>query len=720
MTTQNLRPYQAEAVEAITTALADGGNGQLHAACSSGKTLMAMRAAEHLAGPAGLVVVLAPTLSLVSQILDDWQEDAQVPFQRFAVCSDATAGNSGEDAIAFKAEDLHVPVSTDRDRIAKWLTAEGPRLIVATYLSAVALAAAVRHAGIDIDMLICDEAHHLAGRADTHTRRIMDPVVLPTRRRLYMTGTPRIGQGRDDEQRDTRTLSMDDETTFGPVLYTYSFSRGIEEGYLADYRIAVIGVTDQEVREQLNREDADYVDGIGLHTAAAQVALARAYEDYGLRRAITFHATIDDARLFTDTLPITLASLPDTAKVPVPTCLHLNGGMDGETRRATLEALKNPPGDGWAVASNVRCLSEGVDVPALDGVLFASPKKSTVDIVQAASRALRPHPDTPGMSTIIVPVVVPDADDEVDSVDPGAYEALFQILRALKEHDDVLSTELNVRRAGLLAVPICKPDGDKPNAGDDIDTTGLEHDSGAEGDDLCTRLSKVEFRYIPPRFYAELRLVVLRQTTSDWWERYAEACAFHRTHGHLKTDIDDFIHRWIKTQRSLRLRGLLSQERLDALDALDLPRHAYDHAWDQKYQVAQAFYAEHGHLLVPDKSEYLGVRLGAWVRVQRKRQSLTDEQRCRLDAIGMNWNPLTDLWLQGYEAACKFREANGHLRVPWQYVADDFHLGSWIRTCRKRLKRGSLRPEHKSALDDLGMVWDARGLDRRPVATAQK
>ena len=717
-----LRPYQTEAVEAIATGLADGGSGQLHAACSSGKSLMAMRAAERLVGPDGLVVVLAPTLSLVSQILDDWQEDSAVGFQRFAVCSDATVA-ADEDAPVFRASDFHVPVSTDRDIIGKWLAAEGPRLIVGTYLSALRLAAAVRDAGIEIDMLICDEAHHLAGNADAHTRRIMDPAVLPTRRRLYMTGTPRIGNGRDDEQHDTRTLSMDDETAFGPVFYTYAFSRGIEEGYLADYRIAVIGVTDREVRDLLSREDIEYADGIGLNTAAAQVALARAFRDFGLRRAITFHATIDDAQRFAVTLPGTLATLPDAEGIPAPTCLHVNGGMDGEQRRAALDGLKNPPKGGWSVVSNVHCLSEGVDVPALDGVLFGNPKRSTVDIVQAASRALRPHPDTPGLSTIIVPVIVPGEGDEVESIDPGAYEALFQILRALKEHDDVLSSELNNARARVRppqppvdppGPTICGDPDEGPFGTPTIEPGG----SGAGAPDPIGepdhRLSKVEFHGFSPKFLAEMRLVVLRRTTSEWWEQFTAACRFHEAHGHLEVprhlEFAGFrLGQCISTWRQMERRGRLTQERKQLLDELGMIWNAPDEWWGRGIRAAMAFHEERGNLRVTRTEEVDDFPLGQWISTQREERRIgrldSDRARC-LDDLGMIWNVIDDAWEQGYRAAKTYKDYQGDLRVPGRHVTPDgFPLGSWIIKQRTKRRRGRLAPERAARLDDLEMIW---------------
>jgi superfamily II DNA or RNA helicase len=719
-----LRPYQVEAIGAIVEGLAGGGSGQLHAACSSGKSLMAMRAAERLTGTQGLVVVLAPSLALVSQILDDWAEDSACEFQRFAVCSDPSVHGKDDDESTGTAEiERRAQVSTDPDVIAKWVTAEGPRLIVGTYVSALRLADAVRQAGAEIDMLICDEAHHLAGNADAHTRRIMDPAVLPTVRRLYMTGTPRIGSDRD-ETKSVQLLSMDDGTVFGPVFYNYPFSRGIAEGYLADYRIAVIGVSDQEVREMLDRDDIEYVDGVGLRTAAAQVALARAYRDFGMRRAITFHGTIDDAQRFTETLPTTLASLPEDMRIAAPTSLHVNGTMDSGVRDAALDTLRNPPEDGWAVLSNVRCLSEGVDVPALDGVLFGNPKRSTVDIVQAASRALRPHPDAPGLSTIIVPVIVPGEGDEVESIDPGAYEALFQILRALKEHDDILSAELNAARAGING-PTGGSGGDGDGTtvcgggADPIGTAGPGDDDdlvGAPGEPTRVpvqpdppRLSKIEFHGMTPKILAEMRLVVLRQTTSEWWERYAEARAYYEKHGHLRAPTGGRLDSWIIKCRQFSRNGRLEADREKALDGIGMSWDPFNERWETGIRIARAYFDEHGDLAVPQKHVVDGFHLGEWIGVRRIDQRmgrLPSGRKQLLDDLDMVWDALDEYWKQGIEAAKAFREQRGDLLVPRGHLADGFPLGAWISTRRTEQRAGRLSLERQRILNGLGMVWN--------------
>jgi predicted helicase len=354
---RNLRPYQAEAVSAIAAGLRDGGCGQLRAACGTGKTYIASKAAAELAG-GGVTAVLVPSIALAAQTITAWQ--AGCPTERvLAVCSDYTVGGGG-----VRASDLAVPVTTDAEVIAKWLAdAAGRALVVGTYDSAHRLAEGLRRAGQVAELVVCDEAHRLAGRVGTTTAAILQPGFLPERRRLYMTATPRIGTGVSAGGKLLVT-SMDDEQVFGPVAYTYPFSRGIAEGWLKGYRLVVAGITDAQVSELLDGEDGGRLvaeGGVPLRMAAAQAALAMTAARFGLRRTLAFLPRIDQSRQFARTLPATLLPPQHRPHGPV-SAGHVDGRMTSAQRELVLDRLRHPPEGGWSVVANARCLGEGVDV----------------------------------------------------------------------------------------------------------------------------------------------------------------------------------------------------------------------------------------------------------------------------------------------------------------------------------------------------------------------
>ncbi|MFD5615141.1 Helicase associated domain protein [Kitasatospora sp. NPDC127060] len=675
------RPYQTEAVAALVAGLRESPLGQLHAACGSGKTLMSQRATERLLPAGGTVAVLTPSLALIAQTLSSWQRNAASPIRAaLAVCFDDTVA----DAPA-RLPDLRIPVTTDPAAITAWLTepADGLRLIVGTYASAERLAEAVR-ATAPLDLLILDEAHHLAGRPAATTRRVVDRAFLPAGRRLYMTATPRIN--RSGAERHGH-LSMDDPDVFGPVLYSYSFARGIAEGYLEDYRLVVVGISDREARSLLADEQREYVEEIGapsLQTLVAQAALIKANSLHRARRVLTFHHRVDQAADFARTLPRTAARLGTL----IPTSSHVHGEMSHNVRDRVLDHLLHPPEGGWTVVSNARCLGEGVDVPAVDAILFAHPKRSAVDIVQAVGRALRPHADTAGPSTIIVPLVLPEEDGEVGDLDPGDYEVLWQVVRALRAHDDPLGMDLDVQRSH-----------------GHVDNPGLPE-----------KITVVLPQGTAQRILDTLTTMLVRQTTSPWWEGYGHAATFYATHGHLRVPTDYLtpdgyrLWRWMQDALKHRRRGWLSADRVEALDKLGMVWERHQQAWENAYQAAVDYHAAKGSLRIPQGyTESSGFQLGRWInrqRAQYRAGRLSSDRAERLTQLGMVWNVLDADWQNCLAAARAYREQQGHLDVPEDYTAPDgTPLGQTLSHLRASRRKGTIAAERAAVLDELGMIW---------------
>lgn len=691
---RRLWPHQVDALAAVVSGLGGGGRGQLVMACGTGKTLVALRAAEQLVPPAGLVVVLAPTLALVRQTLDVWRCDARRGFAGLAVCSDSEIA---ADPVAHWVDLAGgVQVSTDPAAIGEWVTmVPHRRVVVGTYRSAGRLGQALRETGVCADLLVCDEAHHLAGLADLPTARVVNDQVLPARRRLFATATPRIGA--DARQRDPDVLSMDDEAVFGPVLYTYPVSQAIAEGYLKDYRLAVIGIPDSQARRIITERGGPRRGG-DLRIAAAQAALAKAVDQHDLRRVITFHSRVADAARFTRTLPATVATLPDHDRPAGPLrAAHLHGRTPASERRRILDTLADLPGEGWACVSNVRVLGEGVDMPGVDGILFVDPKGSAVDIVQAVGRALRRHPGGAATATLIVPIIVPGSRQVRDrAIDPHDYQILWQIVRALRAHDQALAADLN-----LAATSPQQP-----------------HRDSAER--LPDRIALHLPEGIAGRLADEVALVFVETATSSlWWQGYRHARDFHAEHGHLRigskhrTAEGYPLGQWISSRRKDHRNGRLSAERVALLDALGMiwqarpPRTRGPAAqrWQAKYDEVVAYHAEHGHL----RFGYGQHRdLTAWLRAQRRfRHQLTPQQIDALNAIGMIWDASDLAWQTGYAEAAAFHAEHGHLRVPYRYITPTGHkLWTWVNQRRMDRSRNRLSAERIAALDRIGMAWN--------------
>ncbi|MDG4795030.1 DEAD/DEAH box helicase [Micromonospora sp. WMMD1082] len=691
-TMPNAHGWQVSAVEAASAALQSGGRGQIIAACGTGKTITAAHVALQTCPADGTIVVACPTVALVAQVMQVWDGACD---RVLAVC-----GDDGTSEPEVAGADLPAVVTTDPDVIASWLIERprGRRLIVTTHRSAGLLGQAMRRVGRVADILVVDEAHHTAGRDDKHSALLHDDTTLPARRRLYLTATPRLGDTADD----TAALSMDDPAVFGPVLYRYPFAQAIADKWLDDYRIAIVAVTRAELLPLLRRltgpgrpratNGTEAADG-PLRTAMVVAAMARAAAEFDLQRTIVYHPRIATSRAFAEAMPDILAALATTTEPARPvTCHHVDGRHDGTYRREVLADLADPPGGGWTVVSNARILGEGIDIPAVDSVVFARPKTSPIDIIQTIGRALRRNPAGSGVATILVPVLAADQPDAATQADLVGYDTIWEVVRGLRAHDETLAAALDLQRQSGTA------------------------DRWTLPDNIVVR---VPDGYDVEQYLQHLTIRLVTATTSPWWGGYGAAVAYHAAFGHLGVAVDYVtdsgyaLGRWLAHQREARRKGLLAAARIAALDSLGMQWDPRGVRWQVGLAHAIAFREREGHLRV--SPEYIapdGYPLGQWIRTQRKtyHAGRPDPDRTAiLEALGIEWSPYEEMWRRGITAATAYHARHGHLRVPGGHVeADGYRLGQFIIAQRMLYKRGTLAPDRIAALEALGIIWGYR------------
>ncbi|SCL20543.1 Helicase conserved C-terminal domain-containing protein [Micromonospora pallida] len=687
-----LRGYQREAVDAVVAALVGGGRGQVRAACGSGKSIVGVHAGVRLC-PSGLVVVAVPSLTLLAQTLDVWV-GAGAPTRVLAVCGD---GSVADDAV--RVVDLPCPVTTNPGEIAEWVRQPGRPgldLVLVTHRSAEMVGRGLDAAGITADLLIVDEAHHTAGWAGKHGALVHRDEHLPARRRLYMSATPRLLPARRraaDGSGDV--LSMDEASVFGPVCYTYPFSRAIDDGWLDDYRILAIGVTSAQALEMLRELDPAAVvhaRAAPLRTVVVQTALARAAAEFGLRRVLVFTPRVRASREFARTLPAAVGSLPEEERPKGRlTVGHVDGTQSTGQRHLHLRRLADPPEDGWTVLSNSRCLGEGVDVPAVDAVVFTAPKESQADVIQAVGRALRRNPAGSGIATILLPVLLPDdpADTASDLAgDMARWATLLQTLRALRAHD-----------SGLAA---------------DLDHQRTKASTGAA--ELPPRLLvRLPDGYAPEQLLRQLTVRVLEETTSDWMVGYGALRDFHTAHGHTRVPTGHVRHgvrldRWAARQRADHKAARLDHDQVAYLNALGFDWAPRERIWPRGLACAQRFHAEHGHLRVPHGHLVDGVDLYGWLWQQRtahRAGTLPADRVAALDALGIDWT-IRPAHHDGYAAAQQFHAEHGHLNVPYHLIVNGVDLYNWLATRRVEHRKGRLSADRVRALEALGIQWSIR------------
>ncbi|MCY3682860.1 MAG: DEAD/DEAH box helicase family protein [Gemmatimonadetes bacterium] len=464
----SMRPHQQTAFDDVLNGFDEHDRGKMIMACGTGKTFAALRIAEAIAGVGGRVLYLVPSISLFQQSMREWATQREVPHRYIGICSDTRAGKSDEDA---SLQELEIPVTTDPAKISQALGDEITdvmTVVFSTYHSLGLVEQAQDEGAPPFDLILCDEAHRTTGieHPDDKTSPFVlvhDAKRIRAAKRLYMTATPRLyteGAKTKAANHNVEVFSMDDPTTYGPEFHRLPFSQAVEQDLLSDYKVVVLTMSEQHVDAALQAHLASGAGEINLTDAAKIVGCWRALQnpenksaDDGpirpLRRAIAFTNTIASSKRLNEhwrgIVEQAVALLPEEEQSEAFSCKtqHVDGQHHALERKARIEWLKGSSNGNCRILSNARCLSEGIDVPALDAVLFMNPRNSHVDIVQAVGRVMRKAEDKE-YGYIVLPVAVPAGVDPATVLDDNKrFAAVWSVLRALRSHDDRFDAEIN-------------------------------------------------------------------------------------------------------------------------------------------------------------------------------------------------------------------------------------------------------------------------------------
>jgi superfamily II DNA or RNA helicase len=690
------RKHQIEAITAVAANFQDTDRGQLIMACGTGKTFTTLWIKENLSAESTLVLV--PSLGLLSQTLHEWTLAANQPFNVLCVCSDQSVGKKGLDEAIHSVTDLAFPVTSDIGAIRKFLKQDGPKVVFSTYQSSPLVAEAQADISSPaFDLAVADEAHRCAGTVGGDFTTILNSDRIRAKKRLFTTATPRTYSASVKtaaEDRGVEVVGMDDEAVFGNVLYSLPFGEAIKLELLTDYRVVIIGVDNPTIADWIqNRELLKTNSGIenDAESLAAQIGLLKAYKDYDLKRVISFHSRVNRAEAFSADIQQVAGWISEEHR-PTGSLKtdFVSGAMPTDKRRRKLAQLKALGTDERGLLANARCLSEGVDVPSLDGVAFIDPRSSQIDIIQAVGRAIRLSTDKTA-GTIVLPVFIEAGDTPIESIEASNFKPIWAVLNALKAHDDVLSVELDQIRTELGRHSVRQVRADS--------------------------LAKIRFDLpatVDAGFPNALRTCLVEQATSSWNFMFGLLQAYVEREGHAtvnnkyKTADGYQLGNWVVTQRINE--SSLSPERKERLETL--PGWSWDRytdLWDEGFAQLKEFIEREGHATVSQSHKTPdGYRLGQWVGRQRRfSDKLSPERKARLDALpGWSWDPLSDAWEEGFAHIKDFIEREGHATVPVLHkTSDGYRLGVWVGDQRER--KDSLSPERKERLEALpGWVWD--------------
>lgn len=569
---KEVRQHQQDALNEAMKYYKEHDRGKLIMACGTGKTFTALRIAEQMTDCRGKILFLVPSIALLGQTLREWCFDAQKPIRPMCICSDSEVSRThtkDDDTNITSVEELAFPASTSVEQIKQQYFAlqhdkrEGMLVVFSTYQSIERIAAAQSAIGEELtfDLIICDEAHRTTGvtlKGDDESAfvRVHDNDFIHACKRMYMTATPRLYKESDQKKakdHEAYLCSMDNPELYGEEFYRLGFGEAVDKNLLSDYKVLILNVepgdVNTEVQVALSGLDAaiqkevntdDMAKLIGCINALSKRSrydnkLLREIDPQPMHRAVAFCQNIKVSKAIKeafnacrDSYYASLSSEERRGLVRVEAD-HVDGSMGAAKREAKLSWLKNTRTDGYDchLLSNVRCLSEGVDVPSLDAVIFLAAKNSQVDVVQSVGRVMR-RAEGKKYGYIIIPIVVPsDVDPEVALNDNKTYAVVWDILNALRAHDDrfnamVNKIELNKKRPDV--VQLIRPGSSLIGQG------GGNGDEESDGDGLSAAESSSAYKSQLEMRFEQLQNVIFARMVQKvgskrYWEQWASDVA---------------------------------------------------------------------------------------------------------------------------------------------------------------------------------------------------
>ncbi|GAX62365.1 helicase [Candidatus Scalindua japonica] len=694
-------PHQKEAIEDILSTLKDEDRATALMACGTGKTLVALWVSEQM--DCKNTLVLLPSLTLVRQTLHEWLKETKWQHISYlCVCSDPTVASKELDSIKINQSDLDFAVTTESSTVKQFLSqnTEGVKIVFSTYQSAHIVAE-----GMDnihrFDLGIFDEAHKTAGREGKKFGFALKDDNLCSKKRLFLTATPRhynINKKNEEGNFDL-VYSMDNSDVYGKVAHELSFAKAAHQDIICNYKVIISVVTSEQVSKELLKRGEVIINGdvVNAQLVAHQIAFRDAINKYNIKRVFTFHKSINTAKSFTGK-----GSEGIRRHLPKFNTFHVNGTMSTAAREGVMNEFKNSD---CSVISNARCLTEGVDLPAVDLVAFMSPKKSKVDIVQATGRAMRKDPQNPDKTYgyILVPLYLEMATEEriEDAVDKTDFGEVWNILQAMQEQDEVLADTIRLMQENKGRHRKQKSD----DFGDKIDFFGV---------DISLKTIK-----------ESITAVCTDKLSNTWDLRYGELIQYKEIFGDCNVpsnwNENKQLAIWVGTQRSNYTYKLLSKDHIKRLEDIGFAWHAdnsllrkhHEKKWGEMFEALTTYKNMYEDCNVPNG--WPDKKLVGWVSRQRteyRTENLSNERIESLESIGFEWvSPFKKaeeerqkkLWHEKLKTLITYKNMYGNCNVPNSWP--DKKLVNWVATQRAKYRTESLSNERIESLESIGFEW---------------
>jgi len=675
-------PYQIEALDNISKHLQDHDRGTVVMACGTGKTLVALWAVEQ--SKAKNILVLVPSLTLLQQTLEEWSRHNSWgnKFSYLCVCSDPSV-DLKNDEIEIDSTDVPFRIDTDPEIVKNYLHQENDKtkIIFSTYQSSQVVSQATKN-NFYFDFAVFDEAHKTTGASSGKFALALSDENIRIEKRLFLTATPKHYDIRKrDKDGEFKFVGMDDESVYGSRAHTLLFSDAVAKGIICPYKVIITLLDKKQIDDFSLQNGITVVDGDAVRSkwVASQIAVSSAIRHTNASKIITFHSRVRSAKEFASDEAHGVTKFIDGFDV-----FHVHGKQKSNDRKDTITKFRYSK---KSLITNARCLTEGVDVPAVDMVAFVDPRHSKIDIAQAVGRAMRkPRGGNKKVGYIVVPIYAGESDESsIDAAIKGeAFDDVALILNSLLEQDYEL-------------IEIIKELKEAKGRGDVFNLKRLNEKIEVLGPLLdLENLTK------------NILVEAVDRLGSSWDEFFGRLVSYKNRNGHCKVPAlhveNGFkLGRWVDRQR--QNFKFLSNKQIQDLNSIEFVWDILDKQWEAGYKNLIKFVESEGHCRVPLKYELNNYKLGSWVLRQRRNSSrLSKIQKAKLDLLGFVWDVYEEKWLMGYECLRRFFSLNGNLDVSEDEEFEGFNLGSWVQY--QRTHRNSLSADRRKLLEEIGFKFD--------------
>lgn len=680
-------PYQDEALKNIANHLENNDRSTVVMACGTGKTLVALWAVQQR--KAKSILVLVPSLTLLQQTLEEWSIHNAwgKDFSYLCVCSDPSV-NLKNDEIEIDHSDVPFKIDTDPEIVRRYLAQDNGKIkiVFSTYQSSQVVSQATK-GEFDFDIAIFDEAHKTTGSAGGRFAFALKDENIRIKKRLFLTATPKhYDISKRDKDGEFKFVSMDDEEIYGKRAHTLTFGDAAEKGIICPYKVIITLIDKQQVDDFVLKNGITLVEGdfVKAKWVASQIAISSAIKHTNATKIITFHSRVKTAREFASDEVYGIKKFVDDFKV-----FHVHGKQKSNERKDAITKFRKAS---RSIITNAKCLTEGVDVPAVDMVAFVDPRHSKIDIAQAVGRAMRkPRGGDKKVGYIVVPIFAKDTSEQsvIDAIKSEDFDDIALILNSLLEQDEELLEIIRELKQATGQGDLFNPKRIKEK----IEVIG----------------SLIGLEELTKSIYVE----AVDRLGESWDENFGKLLNLKAIGININLKREDLnykhLARWLSHQIESYSKGSLNEIRFKKLNSIGIIWNRYEQSWMSNFELMKSIFQYGGNVNLAQRDS----DLGRWQHNQRRLKLIGKISNDRIDllnAVGMIWSPKELKWFESYEKLKSLRNKDPNFYLSKRYPTDT-KLGNWFQNQTTLFNNGRMSADRIELFKEIGIIFSLKNYD---------